>query len=386
MANIVSSLVVLSFSIWAIFSIYIFAADNGTLRLFGSIVDNGAFPDGTPLIPITTNGRYPKVDWQIKAPAAFLWGFGDGLHPDLSMAGILFAGAWASSWILIVLESFRKCNKWRLISFVSIWGIFQFNHSNALITPLWLALQLITSPSAIRPTTEDILIDPIHLLVLPASFVLGYVVPLVPVMLPFSLISVELKQTAMGWYQQWPLWIAMCHYILATLLRLTSSSLKFADQKNLLTLYRSVYIFALAFAALSHLPVMVVSFTASIWPSLFNDKYVHLLQPAHLLVPMNPFSGVKAADLIQGMFWLIQWDYFGGYLAPVVWALVLHRRADSMFRRGSPWGYYLKRASFYFLIAGPIGIAVGMVWERDEILLNVERKTPEEVPLLRNAQ
>ena len=125
MANIISSLVVLSFSTWAIFSIHIFATNNGTLRLFGSIVDNGAFPDGTLLIPITTNGRYPKVDWQIKAPAAFLWGFGDGLHPDLSMAGILFAGAWASSWILIVLESVRKCNRWRVIS-LSVTTHFKF--------------------------------------------------------------------------------------------------------------------------------------------------------------------------------------------------------------------------------------------------------------------
>ena len=116
MANILSSLVILGFSIWAIFSIHIFAANNGTLSLFGSIVDSGIFPDGTPLTPITTNGRYPKLDWQIKAPAAFLWHFGDGLHPDNSLAGLLFAGAWSASWILIVLEGFRKCNRRRIIS------------------------------------------------------------------------------------------------------------------------------------------------------------------------------------------------------------------------------------------------------------------------------
>ena len=116
MANIGSSLVILSFSIWAIFSIHLFAASNGTLGLFGTIVDSGLFSDGTPLAPITTNGKYPKLDWQIKAPAAFLWHFGDGLHPDNSLVGILFAGAWASSWILIVLEGFRNCNKGRVIS------------------------------------------------------------------------------------------------------------------------------------------------------------------------------------------------------------------------------------------------------------------------------
>ena len=113
---------------------------------------------------------------------------------------------------------------------------------------------------------------------------------------------------------------------------------------------------------------------------------MNLLQPIHLLVPMNPFSEVKAADLAQGMFWLIQWDYFSGYLAPVVWATFMYRRADAMLKRKSFWGYFLKRAPFYFLIAGPIGVAVGMVWERDEMLLTMGSKTPQEEPLLRNDQ
>jgi hypothetical protein len=206
-------------------------------------------------------------------------------------------------------------------------------------------------------------------------------------MLPFSLISVELKQTAMGWYQQWPLWIAIPHFILAALLRLTSVSSQFANHDSRLVLYRMVYAFAFAFAILTHLPVMVVSFAAAIWPSLFNPNYVHLLQPTHLLVPMNPFSAVKAANLSQGMFWLIQWDYFGGYIAPVIWAITLYRRAYWTIHGSDSLVYCLKRSCFYFLIAGPIGIAVGMVWDRDEMLLNACRKTPpEEEPLLGDIQ
>jgi hypothetical protein len=116
MANIVSSFTVLTFSIWAIISIHMFATSNGTLGYFGEVVNRGRFEDDTPLIPITTNGRYPMLDWQIKAPAAFLWSFGNGSHPDNSLAGLLFAGAWASSWILVVLEGFRQCNRRRIVS------------------------------------------------------------------------------------------------------------------------------------------------------------------------------------------------------------------------------------------------------------------------------
>ncbi|KAH8815400.1 hypothetical protein F5884DRAFT_772201 [Xylogone sp. PMI_703] len=387
MANVISSLVVLAFSIWAIFSIHLFAIHNGTLSHLGTVIDSGVFSDGSPLIPITTGGRYPKIDWQIRAPAAFLWPFGDGGHPDNSLAGIAFAGAWASSWILIVLESLRKCNRWRVVSFVSIWGILQFNHSNALITPIWLALHLLTSPSAFTPTADDIWIEPVHLLVLPISVVLGFVIPLAPVMLPFSVISVEMKQTAMGWYQQWPLWIALPHYAIVALLRPKFSSSRLADKTNVLVLYRYIYAFASAFAILTHIPVMVVSCTASLWSGLFNPEYVKLIQMSHLLVPMNPFSEVQAKDLAEGMFWLIQWDYFSGYIAPIFWSLILYRKAQTtVHKNNGSWSYIWKRVVLYFLISGPIGIAVGLIWERDEMLLDVSSKTPEEQPLLANAE
>jgi hypothetical protein len=257
---------------------------------------------------------------------------------------------------------------------ISVWGIFQFNHSNALITPLWLAVHLLTSPSAAKPTAADISIEPIHLLALPASFIIGFVLPLVPVVLPFSLVSLEVKQTAMGWYQQWPLWIAVPHYTLVALLRLCSLPSKLDSPKTRILLYRSVYIFAFAFAVFTHLPVMSLSFAAFAWPSLFNYEYAHLLQPKHLLIPTSPFLDTKAKNLAEGMLWLIQWDYFSGYLAPAVWAIFLRRRVGETPNK-SDMGYCLIRALLYLLMAGPIGIAIGMVWERDEILLCVDHST-----------
>ena len=276
------------------------------------------------------------------------------------------------------LYSFSKYPIANSICSISIWGVFQFNHSNALITPIWLALHLLTSPSAVRPTPDDVSIDPIDLLVLPVSFIIGFVVPLAPVMLPFSVISVRMKQTAMGWYQQWPLWISIPHYILAAALRSTSVPSKVTDGKIQLFLYRSVYIFAFAFAVLTHLPVMVLSFTAALWPAFFNHEFVHLLQPKHLIVPANPFSGVKAENLAQGMFWLIQWDYFSGYLAPAVWGFILYRRAGLEQEKRSSWRSCLKRAALYTLLAGPIGVAVGMIWERDEMLFGQSQEIKSE--------
>ena len=233
----------------------------------------------------------------------------------------------------------------------------------------------------------DVRIDPIHLLALPASFIIGFVIPLIPVMLPFSIIGAEAKQTAMGWYQQWPLWIAVAHYTLVVLLRATSASSNFISQKNEQIIYRCVYTFAFAFAVLTHLPVMVVSFTASVWPALFKDEYIHLLQPKHLLVPTNPFSDTKVTDLAEGMFWLIQWDYFSGYLAPAFWAFSLYRIADATRSQSGSLRHSLIRAALYCLMAGPVGIAVGMIWERDEMMLSLDHAAPlEETQSQKKAQ
>lgn len=200
---------------------------------------------------------------------------------------------------------------------------------------------------------------------------------MVPVVLPFSLVSLKIKQTAMGWYQQWPLWIAVLHYTLVALLRFSSLPSKLEPPEIRLILYRSVYIFAFAFAIFTHLPVMSLSFAASAWPSLFNEEYAYMLQPNHLLVPKNPFMDAKAKDLAEGMLWLIQWDYFSGYLAPAVWAVFLRLKVEKTPHRSDSLVYCLIRAVLYLLVAGPVGIAIGMVWERDEILLGVDRSTRE---------
>ncbi|KAI9732729.1 MAG: hypothetical protein M1818_007463 [Claussenomyces sp. TS43310] len=384
MANIIPILILLSFSVWAIFSLYIFASRNGTFDHFGAVLDRGILPDGTPLVPVTTGGTYPTIDWQIKAPAAFLWSFeGNGLHPDASLAGFLFAGAWAPSWILIVLESFRRGNRRRLISFISIWGVFQFQNAHAFVTPLYLAVHLFTSPMATIAKVDDVLIDPVNLLVLPASFIMGFVIPSILCALPApSVVSIRFKQTAFGIYQQWNLFIALPHFILAMILRWAAPSSCIVERKSLPKLYRRVYAFAFALAAMSYLPVMIITCTAAIWPALFSEDCVHLLQPSHVLVPTSPFSGLKAKDLAQGMFWLAQWDYFGGNFAQLIWAVVLYRKARTTIGLETLWVDTIKRALFYLLIGGPIGIAVGMIWERDELLLGLESKMGEEEPLL----
>jgi hypothetical protein len=104
-------------SLFAIKALYLFSASNGLFKYFGKTLETGSLPNGILLQPWTTNGRILALDWQIKAPAAFVLAFcGDGNHPETTLAGLSFLGAWGPSWVLILVESFRECNSQRLIS------------------------------------------------------------------------------------------------------------------------------------------------------------------------------------------------------------------------------------------------------------------------------
>ena len=108
----ISCVFLVGLSFFGIFSLHIFASRNGLLEHFLNAIDKRKLPSGLPLQPITTNGRFPKVDWQIMAPAVFMLTFTENLaHPDTTLAGFLFLGAWAPAWALIILESLRKCNQ-----------------------------------------------------------------------------------------------------------------------------------------------------------------------------------------------------------------------------------------------------------------------------------
>jgi len=211
-------------------------------------------------------------------------------------------------------------------------------------------------------------------MVLPASFIIGFVFPIILVALPApSAVSIIFKQSIMGWYQQWNLYIALAHVLLATGARLLFPASIAADPAKFLKLYRQVYAFALGLAAIGHLPVMVMTCTAALWPGLFKDEFVSVLSPSHILIPTSPFSGLRTKNLTEGMFWLIQWDYFSGTFSHVIWATVVYLRARSARRLGDSAMDMLRKAASYFLIAGPIGIAVGLIWERDELLLAGEK-------------
>lgn len=101
----------------AILTLHRFAATNGTFERFFKLLDNNKLANGRTFQAWNTGGRFPKVDWQIKAFGIFMSCFTDSLsHPATVLDGFMFAGAWGPAWYLIVMESFRNVNSGHWLS------------------------------------------------------------------------------------------------------------------------------------------------------------------------------------------------------------------------------------------------------------------------------
>ncbi|OBT81271.1 hypothetical protein VE02_10384 [Pseudogymnoascus sp. 03VT05] len=270
-------------TLWSTIALYYFSAVNGFFDQFGAALDSPTLLDSIPVQILNTNGTYPRIDSQLRAVLVFNWVFaGNDSNPEASLTGFFYLGNWGVSWFLVVMETLRSSNKHKLIAFDSILGILVFNWAHPVITPIYLSLHLLTSPTASLPTRSNVIIDSTDLLALPLSFIIAYALPITLLSVPPSVFGMVFRQTIMAWYQQWNLYIGLTHFMLAFALRRLLSTFQ-SDSASTLSprsihkeeftkssrLLHTAYIFAFIMGSITYLTTMTISCTASIWPSLF---------------------------------------------------------------------------------------------------------------------
>jgi len=224
-------------------------------------------------------------------------------------------------------------------------------------------------------TPEALFIEHRHLEAIPISFAIGYVLPISLMCLAAPrFLSYRFKDTVTGLYQQWHLIIEAVHYTVvwstSCMVRSGMSRLEYSPETSGLTLelMRTNYVVAMALTALPYWVVSIFSVASWLAPTLFNPKIVHSLHPKWVLVPTWPRKNLKASDPRDGFRWLIQWDILLGTTAVVIWAMALRTyAAEKQNMWANSWWRYFLKAVGYFFVGGPNGIAVGFMWERDEI-------------------
>ena len=122
--DVTAILALITLAAFGVKALFIFSARNGLLAQFDKCREKRVTPAGKPLQQINTNGRFPALDWQIRAPSIFHLIFCEDIQrPDANVVALSFVVAWGASWALIVLASLRAYSQSPWLA----WCVTQWN-------------------------------------------------------------------------------------------------------------------------------------------------------------------------------------------------------------------------------------------------------------------
>jgi hypothetical protein len=230
--------------------------------------------------------------------------------------------------------------------------------------PFYLALHLWTSPSVAGTQPEKLLVSSLQAILVPFSVSIGYVVPVVLLILPSpSPVTLEAKQISLTLWNIYPIVVSAISFTLSVM-----GSAIFSHgltKKNTLSSTRLVYAFAFYLATITHVASWSISLSSLLFPTLYSSEILLDLHPAKVFLPI--FSH-EATPWPLGMHRLLQWDNFVGSSGILAWATVLLLNA---FRAtgGKSHTSLLLKVPFFVATSGFVGAAAVLQWERDELLL-----------------
>lgn len=271
--------------------------------------------------------------------------------------------------------------------------------------PLWLFIHVLTSPVA-KPfpgthANSVLLIPAWDLRVLPASITLGYLIPTIMMGLESDAIEPEMHQYLIAFWQAFPVWTVVIHYVLRSVCQFVAKAF-FSDDSgsrspihlgsSYLNNVKHVYRFILGLCIITHLPVLLITLLpGSIFPSsmptlalqaqnTFLDVYI-----PYFPVPLNR----QVANLTEGVHTFLIWDIHIGSIAFLLWAVLLYRNATTENSIVYPntslpvhrelllgehgegrgeWRNIGTKIVMWTSISGPIGALAVLLWERDTIV------------------
>ncbi|KAB8258589.1 hypothetical protein BDV32DRAFT_151213 [Aspergillus pseudonomiae] len=361
-----------SLSLFALYAIFYYADINGLRALGEQCVASKTLPGTNEPLRTIYTGIEP-IDHLLTTLTAFFWPTTDGSNPTLFLHSVAFSGTFGSAWVLITLEAWRQGNAWTIAAFPMIFGLAAQVLTFAFAAPLYCFFHLATSQTAKNPTPDSLRIPRFITNALPLVFIVGYMVPTQLLVLPISEhITTDLKQIFIAIWQPWPAYISiLLTVIYAVFAPFTSTHRTPASERKSLSSLRWVYAFAFANAALTHLISWTISLSSVFVPGIFSGEFVDALHPGKVFeVPIPWEEPVRTVGSVgEGVHAFLRWDYIIGSLGMLIWAGSLYAAAQKgVYGRVGCLGLFAK-AGLLSAFVGPVGAAVELMWEREELVL-----------------
>jgi hypothetical protein len=392
MAFLVPQILLLLLAALGFWTLWGFPYTNGLLKILADLHLPGASIPGPTFAPMRQRYTGIKIiDTQLTTLVGFFFTAVDGNRADVSLIGLDFGSQVVAAWMLLTIEGMRVGNKgkWYITS-TTVLGILLQNIGFACIAPIWMAIQLWTSPTVLDPDVDDLVVSPIQLAVAPVSILFGYGLPSVMMCLPATAkISFDSKQGWTGAQQLWPIWIIITQVTLSTAVAIVNPMVNVVteDEKKTktLTYLRYAYAFALIMSTAGHLTSWGLSILSYAFPVLFTSKYESMMLPWVVFWPVWPFGSLQADTLADGALWFIQWDLIVSTAAVLLWAFTLRVGVEGRQVMFWQWVVGLTLAAVIAVFIGPVGAAVLSLWGRDELVFGTWAKEKEQGALAKKS-
>ncbi|EME80112.1 uncharacterized protein MYCFIDRAFT_49785 [Pseudocercospora fijiensis CIRAD86] len=347
----------------------------GIYTLHGISRSNGLFAQLTSACEqkVLTDTTTTWPTWLQKSPdiagflVSFFWPLATGSHVTGALNSLAFVGSSFAMWVVIMIEAGRGGVRGSLVSYITLYGLLFQLAGIGVIGPAYLALNLYLTPnSSDHPKRSNIAIpDLAYLRAIPYALLTGSILPTLAATLPSpSLISTNTKLAALVFWQAFPLWTSISTSLFKSLFP-TDLALP-PDGKAQLPFLRKAYSLGLVLGVITHISVLTISLTSVLAPSLFKSELLKDLNLAKIFLPTLATDRVESVG--EGALKFLQWDYAIISLAQIFWAVAQTRKVERKglgFSVGNVWVDAVVRSAVF----GPLGAALTIVWERDEVVL-----------------
>ena len=223
---------------------------------------------------------------------------------------------------------------------------------------------------------NDLAIDIPKLASIPISTTGGFAIPsfLLSLSAP-QVVSSDTKQIFIAVWQHFPFVIEVFQQVLPSVMSnvfgiASQSSGKRTNTQSLHAL-RAVYSILLILAGVSHISTTALVTVSYLFPHLFTPKYRGVFNFANVFQPAAITGFTKMSSVEAGMQQLLQYDFYVGASAILIWATTLWLKTGVKDQSLLRSGICLIGLT---AILGPIGAATACIWLRDETVFGEPAK------------
>ncbi len=168
---------------------------------------------------------------------------------------------------------------------IFIFGLLYQGLGLALCSPLYLLGHNMTSPTATKPTAQDVSIQKAVLSSILPSLILGLVLPTISMSLPTpSYLTYDTKANLILLWQLFPVWTSLFCLAFARIFR------SFQPPFQSSHILRATHISVITLSTLTHVSAITLAVTPMLAPSIFNPAFAKQLTSAYLELPPWPIQ------------------------------------------------------------------------------------------------